>query len=43
MELEEKLRTALGAEQLLDELEQALSTDELQENLEFIAKQHDIE
>lgn len=41
--LEEKLRMVLGAETLLDELEKALTTDELEDNLKYIAKNYDIE
>lgn len=33
----------MGAENLLDELAKALSTDELMENLEYIARNNDIE
>lgn len=40
MDLEEKLRQELGVETLLNELEDALSTDELQDNLKYIAKMH---
>lgn len=43
MNLEEKLREELGAETLLNELEKALSSDELQDNLEYIAKMYDID
>lgn len=39
----ELLLDALGAEKLLDELRGALSTDELDENLDYIAKNHSIE
>lgn len=43
MNLEEKLREELGAETLLNELEKALSSDELQDNLEYIAKMYDVD
>lgn len=43
MDLEEKLREELGAETLLNELEKALSSDELQDNLEYIAKMYDVD
>ncbi len=43
MDLEEKLREKLGVETLLNELEKALSSDELQDNLEYIAKMYDID
>lgn len=43
MDLEEKLREELGTETLLNELEEALSSDELQDNLEYIAKMHGID
>ena len=43
MNLEEKLREELGTETLLNELEKALSSDELQDNLEYIAKMYDVD
>ena len=36
------LLNAMGAEQLLDALSRALSTDELNENCDYIAKCHGI-
>ena len=38
----EKMKKMLGAEELVNELAQALSTDELEENLRFIDKNHDL-
>ena len=43
MEKMEILRDILGAEELLDNLLQALSSQELEENAEFIARNWDIE
>lgn len=37
----EELKELLGTELLLNELIQAMSTDELRENLEFIDRMHD--
>lgn len=37
----EEMKEMLGAEELVNELAQALSTDELEENLRFIDKNHD--
>ena len=42
-ELFEKLRDELGDSYLLDSLAQALSSDELYENMEYIARMNDIE
>ena len=42
-ELFEKLRDELGDNYLLDSLAQALSDDELYENMEYIARMNDIE
>lgn len=39
----ETMTEMLGAETLLDELSRALSSDELHECLEFIARNHDID
>lgn len=39
----EELKEKLGAEYLLEELMKALTDDELKENIEYIAKNHDIE
>ena len=36
----EEMKEMLGAEELVNELAQALSTDELEENLRFIDKNH---
>lgn len=38
----EEMKEMLGAEELVNELAQALSTDELEENLRFIDKNHDL-
>ena len=38
----EEMKEILGAEELVNELAQALSTDELEENLRFIDKNHDL-
>ena len=38
----EEMKELLGAEELVNELAQALSTDELEENLRFIDKNHDL-
>ena len=38
----EEMKEMLGAEELVNELAQALSTDELDENLRFIDKNHDL-
>ena len=38
----EEMKEMLGAEELVNELAQALSTDELEENLRFIDKKHDL-
>ena len=38
----EEMKEMLGAEELVNELAQALSTDELEENLRFIDKSHDL-
>ena len=38
----EEMKDLLGAEELVNELAQALSTDELEENLRFIDKNHDL-
>jgi len=43
MEKMEKLRDMLGAEILLEELLRALSSQELEENVEYIARNNDIE
>ena len=43
MEKMEKLRNILGAEELLDSLLQALSTQDLEENAEYIGRNNDIE
>lgn len=37
----ERLRDQVGAETLLESLVQAMSSDELQENLEFVCKEYD--
>lgn len=37
----ENLRDKVGAESLLESFVQAMSSDELQENLEFICKEYD--
>ena len=42
MEKMEILRNELGTEKLLDELLQALNSQELEENAEYIAKNWDI-
>ena len=42
-ELFEKLRDELGDSYLLDSLAQALSDDELYENMEYIARMNDID
>ena len=39
----ETLKEELGAEVLLEDLYQALSTDELEENFEYIARVREIE
>lgn len=39
----EDIKETLDAETLLDELSRALSSDELHECLEFIARNHDID
>ena len=38
----EEMKELLGTEELVNELAQALSTDELEENLRFIDKNHDL-
>ena len=38
----EQMKDAMGAESLLDELAQALSTDQLEENLRFIDRNNDL-
>jgi hypothetical protein len=38
----EEMKELLGEEELLNELAQALSTDELEENLRWIDKNHDL-
>lgn len=38
----EEMKEMLGAEELVNELALALSTDELEENLRFIDKNHDL-
>ena len=38
----EEMKEMLGAEELVNELAQALSTDELEENLRFIDKNYDL-
>ena len=38
----EEMKEILRAEELVNELAQALSTDELEENLRFIDKNHDL-
>lgn len=38
----EEMKEMLGAEELVNELAQALSTDELEENLRFIDKNNDL-
>lgn len=38
----EKMKEIMGAENLLDELARALSTDELEENLRWVDKNHDL-
>ena len=38
----EEMKEMLGAEELVNELAQALSTDELEENLRLIDKNHDL-
>ena len=38
----EEMKEMLGAEELVNELAQALSTDELEENLRFIDQNHDL-
>ena len=38
----EEMKEMLGAEELVNELAQALSTDELEEYLRFIDKNHDL-
>lgn len=42
-EMFDVLLEALGAEDFLNELVKALSSDEQRENFEFIARMHDIE
>lgn len=39
---EEKIRAILGESNLLDALEKAMGTDELEDLLAFIARNHDI-
>jgi hypothetical protein len=39
----ETLKRELGAEELLEDLYQALNTDELEENFEYIARQRDVD
>lgn len=36
------MKEIMGAENLLDELARALSTDELEENLRWVDKNHDL-
>ena len=43
MEKMEKIRNILGAEELLDEILVAFSTDEIKDFGNYIAKNHDIE
>lgn len=38
----DRLREELGAEELLDSLARAMGTDELEENLKYIARMYDI-
>lgn len=38
----EQMKDVMGAESLLDELAQALSTDQLEENLRFIDRNNDL-
>jgi len=38
----EQMKDAMGAESLLDELAQALSVDQLEENLRFIDRNNDL-
>ena len=38
----EQMKDAMGAESLLDELAQALSADQLEENLRFIDRNNDL-
>ena len=38
----EDMKEIMGAENLLDELARALSTDELEENLRWVDKNHDL-
>ena len=38
----EEMKEMMGAESLLDELMQALSADEIEENLEWISDQNDL-
>ena len=38
----EEMKEIMGAENLLDELARALSTDELEENLRWVDKNHDL-
>ena len=38
----EKMKEIMGAENLLDELARALSTDELEENLRWVDKNYDL-
>ena len=42
LDIFEEMKEMLGAEELVNELAQALSTDELEENLRFIDKNHDL-